>query len=432
MQPLKILFANVPVDGHFNPLTELAVYLKGRGHDVRWYAGRTFEKKLSRLGIHHYPFEKAREINQFNIDEFFPERTKLKAGVPKLKFDLKYFFVYRAPEYFEDIRQIHQSFSFNLMICDSAFTGGPIVNNKLKIPVISVGIMPLTQSSKDLAPYGMGLTPDKTFIGKIKQGMLRSVAKKLLFNESRVEFNKILASFDIAPYEEMLFDIPVFHSDALLQSGVPGFEYERSDLGHKVKFVGALKTYKYPDKETREIGWLHRLEGKKVILVSQGTFESDHTKLLIPTLEAFKGSEYIVLVATGYHHTEALKSQYPQENIIIEDFMDFDVVMPRADVYVTNGGYGGTLLSIEHELPMVAAGVNEGKNEICTRIGYFGIGINLKTESPKASAVKAAVEKVLNDKRYKATVTNMKEEFSQYDTMALCERYIAEVVQGKS
>ncbi len=35
--------------------------------------------------------------------------------------------------------------------------------------------------------------------------------------------------------------------------------------------------------------------------------------------------------------------------------------MPKCDVYATNGGYGGVLLSIDHALPMVCAGINEGK-----------------------------------------------------------------------
>ncbi len=428
MQPRKILFANVPVDGHFNPLTELAVHLKQKGHDVRWYAGASFEKKLKKMDIHHYPFAKAKEINQFNVDEFFPERLKIKAGVPRLKFDIKHFFVFRSPEYFEDIKEVQQSFPFDLMICDSAFTAGPIVKEKLNVPVVSIGIIPLSQSSKDLAPYGMGFAPDTSFGGRLKQSFLRFVAKNLLFKESSVEYNKIRASYGLAPYSEILFDIPVLHSNVLLQSGVPGFEYKRSDIGKKVKFVGALRAFKDPARTAAGVSWLHKLEGKKVILVSQGTFEPDHAKLINPTLEAYKNSEYIVLVATGYHHTESLRKQYPQENIIIEDFMDFDAIMPRADVYVTNGGYGGVLLSIEHKLPMVCAGVNEGKNEICTRIGYFKIGIDLNTENPTPAAIKTAVEKVLNDGSYKQNITGLKQEFASYDTMQLCEKYISEVV----
>ncbi|HUQ96709.1 MAG TPA: hypothetical protein VM010_03520, partial [Chitinophagaceae bacterium] len=52
LQPgAKILFANMPADGHFNPLTGLAVYLKALGHDVRWYTSPHYETKIERLGI---------------------------------------------------------------------------------------------------------------------------------------------------------------------------------------------------------------------------------------------------------------------------------------------------------------------------------------------------------------------------------------------
>ncbi len=56
--------------------------------------------------------------------------------------------------------------------------------------------------------------------------------------------------------------------------------------------------------------------------------------------------------------------------------------MPYPDVYITNEGYGGVMLAIENKLPMVLAGVHEGKNEINARIGYFKLGINLRTETP--------------------------------------------------
>src|SRR5215510_1083137 len=114
MNSKKILFANIPADGHFNPMTGMAMELKKQGHDVRWYTSKMFEQKLKKLDIPHYPFKKALEVNQFNIDEIFPQRKKLKAGPPQLKFDLKYFFIYRAPEYFEDISEIKKDFPFDI------------------------------------------------------------------------------------------------------------------------------------------------------------------------------------------------------------------------------------------------------------------------------------------------------------------------------
>ena len=57
---------------------------------------------------------------------------------------------------------------------------------------------------------------------------------------------------------------------------------------------------------------------------------------------------------------------------------------------------------------MVCAGINEGKNEICTRVDYFNIGIDLKTETPKPQALKTAIDKVVRDKSYKQNIEKLR------------------------
>jgi MGT family glycosyltransferase len=425
MEPRKILFASIPADGHFNPMTGMAMELKSQGHDVRWYTSKMFAEKLNRLGIMHYPFKRALEANQFNADEIFPERKKFKSGVPRLKFDLKHFFIYRAPEYFEDIVEIKQNFPFEVFVCDAAFTAGKIVKDKLHVPGVAVGIVPVMSTSKDLPPYGLGLTPDHTLLGRIRQNAMRFMAKHFLFKESTKEYNNVLKKYGIPPEHMIIFDIPAKRADIFLQSGTPGFEYERSDMPEKLKFVGLLHAFKNNTSTALGESWKKKIEhSKKVILITQGTFEGDHSKLIIPALEALKEQEYTLIVATGFQGTEQLRKKYQQDNVIVEDFIDFDAIMPHADVYITNGGYGGTLLAIEHGLPIVAAGVNEGKNEICARVGYFKLGIDLKTEKPTGQQIKSAVEKIFSTNEYKANVEKLRAEFQQYDSSKLSAAHI--------
>jgi len=429
MEKKKILFACIPADGHFNPMTGIAMELKNRGHDIRWYASSIFAEKLKKLDIVHYPFKRALEVNQFNANELFPERKKLKAGVSQLKFDLKHFFIYRAPEYFEDIREIKQSFPFDVFVCDAAFTAGKLVKEKLNVPAAGIGIVPVMSTSKDLPPYGLGLTPAQSLAGRIKQRMLRFAAKNILFKESSRKYNKILKSYGLQPEKILIFDIPAQRSDIFLQSGTPGFEYARSDMPDNLRFVGPLHPYK-KEKTGVSYDWNNKLsKHKKNILISQGTFEGNHSKLIIPALEALKDEDYLLIIATAYHNTDQLRRAYKQDNIVIEDFIDFDFIMPRIDIYVTNGGYGGTLLAIEHALPMVVAGVNEGKNEICARIGYFRLGINLKTEKPSPEKIKKAVEKIISDPTYKRNVEKLRNQFRQYDTNKLSADYILSVIK---
>jgi UDP:flavonoid glycosyltransferase YjiC (YdhE family) len=106
--------------------------------------------------------------------------------------------------------------------------------------------------------------------------------------------------------------------------------------------------------------------------------------------------------------------------------------MPRADAFVTCGGYGSVMLSISHRLPMVAAGVHEGKNEINARIGYFKLGINLKTERPTPAQVRNAVTALLADPSYRQRVATLRKELIGYNTLPACEGYIRDLLPAEA
>ena len=424
----KILFANFPADGHFNPLTGLAVHLKELGYDVRWYASRSYTEKLKRLGIPHYKFNRALDVEGNDFDKVFPERTKKKSQLAKLNFDMIHAFIMRGPEYYADLLDIHNDFPFELLIADCTFTGIPFVKEKMNIPVMSIGVLPLVETSKDLAPPGLGMTPSYTRIGQVKQALLRFLADEVLFGKPNRMMRKVMDKYYVPHNGENIFDLMVKKSTLFLQSGTPGFEYKRSDLGKNIRFIGALLPYR--ERKTLNPWFDARLNSyEKVILVTQGTVEKDVTKIVEPTLEAFKNSNYLVVATTGGSQTEELRAKYPQQNLIIEDFIPFDDVMPYADVYITNGGYGGVMLGIEHELPMVVAGIHEGKNEINARVGYFNLGKNLNTERPKPAQIHNAVEQIFNNGVFKQNVRELAEEFNRYLPYQLAAGYVAELLR---
>jgi UDP:flavonoid glycosyltransferase YjiC (YdhE family) len=426
----KILFANMPYEGHFNPLTGIAMHLKSLGHDVRWYSGSIFKEKIDRLGIPYYPFKKALDFNQHNVHILFPERDKIRGAVGKLKYDLKTAFILRSTEFYEDISEIDESWSFDLLISDIAFTGMPFVKEKLNKKVVSVGVFPLIETSRDLPPTGLAMTPSNSFFGRKKQGFLRFFANKIIFREAASLFARLFREHGLAPVEGNIFDVLCKKTDLLLQSGTPGFEYTRSDLSKKVRFVGPLLPFSKGGKGLHDLGeQLGKYE--KAILVTQGTMEKDPEKILVPTLDAFKDTPVLVIATTGGTGTAELQARYPQENIVVRDFIPFNDIMPHCDVYVTNGGYGGVMLGIQNQLPLVAAGIHEGKNEINARIGYFKIGIDLKTEFPTSVQIKAGVEKVLADGTYKNNVKKLSREFKDYNPYSLCTQYIDDLLDTK-
>jgi UDP:flavonoid glycosyltransferase YjiC (YdhE family) len=367
------------------------------------------------------------DVRADNLEESFPERRKAKGKIAKLNFDIINVFINRGPEYYNDILDIYRTFPFDCMIADCAFSAIPFVETKMNIPVVAIGVFPLSATSKDLAPSGMGITPSKTFFGRIKQSILRWMADHILFKKANKALAELCAKYRL-PYDGgNVFDFNVKSASLLLQSATPGFEYERSDLGSNIRFIGPLLPYSSSKQQTP---WFdERLnQYDKIVLVTQGTVERDINKLLVPTLEAYKNTNVLVVVTTGGSGTAELKSRFPQQNIIIENFIPFNDIMPYADVYVTNGGYGGVMLGIENELPLVVAGVHEGKNEINARIGYFRLGVNIGTETPKPAQVKKAVDKVLKDPSYKENVCRLAQEFDRYNPNELCAGYIGDLL----
>lgn len=420
----KILFANIPADGHFSPLTSLAIHLKNAGHEVRWYTGKSYAPRIEKLGIPFYLFNKAKEVTVHNIDEIFPERKKIRNHVRKIIFDICTYFIERGTEFYEDIREINHSFDFDVLICDSAFTGMSFVREKLGKHTVAIGILPLCESSKQLPPPIMGLTPATTMVGKMFHGFLRWLTDKVLFKKPHALINEQFGRQGMSTNGKNLFDVQIDKSTLFLQSGTQGFEYPRKFMSRHIHFIGPLLPY-----GTEKHGALS-FEQKfskyeKTLLVTQGTFEGDVNKLIVPTIEAFKNSNFLLIVTTAGWHTGMLRERYKSfDNIVIEDFIPFSQVMPHADVFISNGGYGGVMQSICNKLPMVLAGIHEGKNEICARVGYFKLGINLRTEKPSSSKIKQAVATVLHNPAYKENVERLSAEFSAYHPLTLCESFI--------
>ncbi|MCZ7686033.1 MAG: hypothetical protein M5U28_47645 [Sandaracinaceae bacterium] len=117
---MQILFATLPADGHFNPLTGLAVHLASRGHDVRWYTGPSYAGKLEKLGIPHFPFERANDVNGENLTERYPEYAKLGLGPKAIAFAVEKIFFANLEAHYRDVAELRAGFPLPRRSCSTA------------------------------------------------------------------------------------------------------------------------------------------------------------------------------------------------------------------------------------------------------------------------------------------------------------------------
>ncbi|HEX4164825.1 MAG TPA: nucleotide disphospho-sugar-binding domain-containing protein [Bryobacteraceae bacterium] len=145
------------------------------------------------------------------------------------------------------------------------------------------------------------------------------------------------------------------------------------------------------------------------------------SQLIEPTIAALENEQMTVIVAVGRSDLEAIS--LPQgrtpDNTKIENFIPFEHILPKVDVFVTNGGFGAVNLALSKGVPMVVAGETENKIFTAGRVSWTGTGIDLGTGRPSSEQIRTAVHAVLGDRRYKDNAARLQREFARYNAFDL-------------
>jgi UDP:flavonoid glycosyltransferase YjiC (YdhE family) len=225
-------------------------------------------------------------------------------------------------------------------------------------------------------------------------------------------------------------DLPGFVTDCMytlpdltLQCTPEEFEFPRRDKPVNLRFVGSIPPA--PAKNFQPPSWWVELDGSKpVVMVTQGTIANDDfTALIQPTIDALAGDDVIVVAVAARPEVEEIRAA---RNARIAGYLPFDMLLPLADVFVTNAGCGGVLQALSMGVPMLLAGTTEEKPQVAARVAWNGCGINLQTSRPKLDQIRAAVRTILSDKQYRANADKFQKLSARYNPL----REIAKIVDS--
>jgi len=423
---MKILLASIPADGHVNPLTGLAVHLRARGHDVRWYTGPSYATKLAALGVPHFPFVRATDVNGENLTDHYPEYAKLGLGPKAIAFALEKIFFVNLESHLHDVLALRDEFPFEALVFDCAFYAGRLVGEKIGVPLYPVWAAPTPAPvSKTAPPPFFGLKPLRGPFGKLRDAIVMKMLSSSTENGMRI-WRALRAREGLPAWEGNLFDVHNETSRAMFMVGTQSMDFPRDDWPAKMKFVGPLLPHKrslaaLPPQLAERLA----AHAGAVVVVAQGTIDNrDPGKLFVPTLTALAPSKYLVVATTGGRHTHELRRRFPADNVVVEDFVDYAALMPHAALLVSNGGYGSVMQALVNGVPLVVAGKLEGKNDINARLDYRGLALDLRTDRPGPRQIRRAVARVLGDPSYRERVVRLRKELAAYDPFAIIENTV--------
>jgi len=408
----RILFANFPADGHVNPMVPIVRRLIARGHEVLWYTGERFRPKVEKVGATYLPLDSARDYSLLDPVKDLPAERRGLTGIECLQWDMRHMFIDSGVRQHHDLRAIYDAHEIDLVVSETIFFGATVLAPENAPPAVSIGIFPLGVESKDTAPFGPGMAPSSRLLGRVRNRFLNWAAQRFVFQGVDRYLNEQRVSLSLPPLEKFFFNAALDRYRLYLQATVPMFEYPRSDLPDKVRFIGPLLPEGGRDFEPPE-WWPELSDERKVVLVTQGTVAIDTTQLIEPTLAALAGRKDLFVIATA-PRWEPDPAAVPS-NARVEAFVPYAALFPHVDLLITNGGYGGVQFALSHGVPVLVVGASEEKLEIAARVDWSGVGLSIRSVRATPKQIADGVTKVLGDSTYRAKAGAFAAEAKKHD-----------------
>jgi MGT family glycosyltransferase len=419
----KIIVAAPPVPGELSPLLQIARGLAGRGHHITVVTGSGFRAEVENAGLAFVPVSGQADFDA-SVVAGSSERAKLAPGPEMLNYDLIHIFLNPMPDLHAVLQRLLEQDPDQYLVCNSLWLGA--FPTAMGVPGlrprrwVAVSAVPVALSSEDATFFGPAPAgPD----GDQKAANRAANAQfAMMMQPTQQRLAELIRSLGATKTCPTLTDAISTVPDATAALTVPGVEFERDDAPDSLHLVGIL-----PGPGTagwQPPAWWAELDGPRpVVVVTQGTIANrDLSELVEPTLTGLADRDVTVIAALG-RDVDALSVPVPP-NARVAEFIPFDVLLPKADVFITNGGFGGTQQALAAGVPVIVAGVTEDKPAVSARVAHHGLGINLQTATPSPEAVAAATESLIKDTKIRDNVTKIAEVYAAHDALDEIERLI--------
>ncbi|WP_213804209.1 nucleotide disphospho-sugar-binding domain-containing protein [Granulicella sp. dw_53] len=417
----QILVCSVPNPGHVNSMLTIGGRLAALDHKILFHTGELFRNEVEARGLKFVGLS-----GKANYDyRIFPDRSLLPPGLERLNLIREAVFSDTLPDQYRGLQEILDARAIDLIVIDTLFYGVlPLLmeSRSTRPPVICCGINPMLLTGIDAGPSaGPARTPrEQQAVATANRNFLKALDPFAVTLTNRLK-EISAASFAGLPFN-CFYSLP----DQFLQFSIPEFEFVPSDMPAKVHLVGPL-----PPEAGATFGepsWWHDLDGSRpVVLVTQGTLANANlTDLIVPTLTTLADEDVLVIAATGKSDSGISTVNH---NARIVPFVPFDHLLPKVDVFLTNGGYGAVNQALTFGVPIVAAGQTEDKGWVSQRVEWSGVGVNLRTSTPSQVQIRTAVHEVLSNPSYRSSARALSHKIAQSDALGAVETTVRRLLQ---
>lgn len=386
--------------GHLHTMLPLGRELQRRGHLVTFLGVPDAEEKVRTAQLDFMPIG-ATKFPLGTTEAMFAKLATL-SGIRALLFTLNWIresgkvFLEEAPSVLKDAQ-------VDILIVDQITPEGGTVADFVGIPFVTVcSALPMMQEPS-IPPFFTTWVYSQSMWNRWRNQLVYQLINPFNLPSQKLR-QKYRQQWNLP--REISPDSPYL----ILSHQPAGFEYPRQNLPPHFYFTGP-----YHSQQSRrkvDFPWNELVEGKPLIYASMGTLQTGLKQVFAKIAGACADLDVQLVISLGGSGDLDGWENLPGKPLVVNYAPQLELLQ-RAKLFITHGGMNSALEALTYGVPMVAIPITNDQPGIAGRIVWCGVGELVPLGQLTVSNLKLAINRVLNQPRYKQKALELQAEIRQ-------------------
>jgi UDP:flavonoid glycosyltransferase YjiC (YdhE family) len=405
-----------PGTGHINPMTALARRLEQRGHEVVIFgiadteAGvRAAGIEFHRLGESDYPLgtlraldERLGELKGLNIFRFTVTRMRDTARM-----------------ILRDGPEAVRAAGVEGLLVDEADMGGNVAEY-LGLPFVSVAFFPPLIDDDLIPAFCFPWDAARGPLGRLRNRLALNLLTWVAWPIFE-QVNEYRREWGLAPLKRPADALSPFAQIAQLPEVLEFATGSKPPLLHYTgSFVDSNQ------RKAVEFPW-ERLDGRPLVYASLGTLQNGSEAIFRTIAEACAGLNVQLAISLGGGLDPERLGTLAGDPIVVRYAPQLEIVK-HAVAVITHAGLNTVLESLAEGVPLVMLPLGNDQPGVAARVAAKGAGVVVARQRLSASRLRDAVQRVLEQPRYRDAAGTLRDAMARVDGLAVAADVIEEAL----